>query len=63
LLVTLQYYGVGQDLPVDDPTFPVVDYTGMIEAVLTKEWGGVWKFRELIIYMDVTGDADLFRGR
>ena len=32
---------------------PVVDYTGMIEAVLTKEWGGVWKFRKLLIYMDV----------
>ena len=63
LLVTLQYYGDGVGLPVDDPTFPVVDYTGWIEAVLTKEWGGVWKFRELVIYMDVTGGADSFRGR
>lgn len=57
LLVTLQYYG-------EEPSLPVVDYTGMIEAILTKEWGGVWRFRELIITMDVpdTGE-DIFRGR
>ena len=63
LLVTLQYYGDGAGPPVDDTSLPIVDYTGMIEAVLTKEWGGVWKFRELVIYMDVTGGADSFRGR
>ena len=64
LLVTLQYFGGGQNLPVDDPAFPHVDYTGMIEATLTREWGGVWKFRQLIIYMDVpNADADTFRGR
>ncbi len=57
LLVTLQYFG-------DEPSLPVVDYTGMIEAILTKEWGGVWKFRELIITMDVPdAGGDIFRGR
>jgi len=57
LLVTLQYYG-------DPPSLPVVDYTGMIEATLTKEWGGVWKFRQLIINMDVPdAGGDIFRGR
>jgi hypothetical protein len=57
LLVTLQYYE-------DEPSLPVVDYTGMIEAILTKEWGGVWKFRQLIITMDVPGtEGDRFRGR
>ena len=57
LLVTLQYYG-------DQPSLPVVDYTGMIEATLTKEWGGVWKFRQLVINMDVTGTGDdNLRGR
>jgi hypothetical protein len=64
LLVTLQYFGVGQNLPVNDATYPQLDYTGIIEAILTKEWGGVWKFRKLMIYMDVpNADADTFRGR
>lgn len=60
LLVTLQ--GAADEQGVTP--LPVADYTGMIEAVLTKEWGGVWKFRELLIYMDVpySGD-DQFRGR
>ena len=59
LLVTLQSYNV------TTPSLPVVDYTGMIEAVLTKEWGGVWKFRKLSIYMDVPYPLDgaSFRGR
>jgi hypothetical protein len=37
----------------------------MIEAILTKEWGGVWKFRNLIIYMDIPlpGADVIFRGR
>jgi hypothetical protein len=57
LLVTLQYSG-------DEPSLPVVDYTGMIEAILTKEWGGVWKIRQLIINMDVPdAEGDIFRGR
>jgi len=59
LLVTLQSYNVTTE------TLPVVDYTGMIEAVLTKEWGGVWKFRKLAIYMDVPYPLNgaSFRGR
>jgi hypothetical protein len=60
LLVTLQDYDPeGEEPPLE------VDYTGMIEAVLTKEWGGVWKFRELTIYMDVPypGEGASFRGR
>jgi hypothetical protein len=36
LLVTLQSVAVGQA-----ESLPVVDYGGTIEAVLTKEWGGV----------------------
>ena len=56
LLVTLQH---------SDADVPIVDYTGMIEAILTKEWGGVWKFRNLIIYMDIPlpGADVIFRGR
>jgi hypothetical protein len=62
LLVTLQSFV--PDAQGVTP-LPVVDYTGLIEAVLTKEWGGVWKFRKLVIYMDVPYDAgnDAFRGR
>jgi hypothetical protein len=73
LLVTLQHYDVEDEeessseeesLP-EEGSLPVVDYTGMIDAVLTKEWGGVWKFRKLIIHMDVTIPAAnvIFRGR
>ena len=56
LLVTLQHF---------DADVPIVDYTGMIEAILTKDWGGVWKFRSLIIYMDIPlpGADVTFRGR
>ena len=62
LLVTLQCFAQMRKAVT---SLPVVDYTGMIEAVLTKEWGGVWKFRKLLIYMDVpyTAGDDIFRGR
>jgi hypothetical protein len=62
LLVTLQSFV--PDAQGVTP-LPVVDYTGMIEAVLTKEWGGVWKFRKLQIHMDVPymAGGDIFRGR
>ena len=63
LLVTLQSFV--PDAQEVTPPLPVVDYTGMIEAVLTMEWGGVWKFRKLQIHMDVpyTAGGDVFRGR
>lgn len=71
LLVTLQRFELDDEeepLP-EEPSpiepLPIVDYTGMIEAILTKEWGGVWKFRSLIIWMDTPTPTEegIFRGR